>query len=308
MIFFSVIIPLFNKEKYIKTTLESVLQQTFQDFEIIVINDGSTDNSESEVLKFDTSKIKYFKTENKGVSAARNFGITQAKGNYIAFLDADDYWYPYFLDEIHTYIHRFPEQKVFSLALEIEFKNNTFPSVYSITKSGDFEIVNYFDASMKQSVISISASVFEKSVFEKSGVFNQKYQAGEDTDLWVRIGLLFSVVFIWKIGARYVYDNQSLSRTRNITTNKAEFKEYKSLEKENLPLKRFLDYNRFSLAIESKLNNEQEKFRAFYNDIEQKSLSYKKRVLLHLPAWTLSFLVRIKNNLAYLGFGNSVFK
>jgi len=308
MIFFSVIIPLFNKEKYIKATLDSVFKQTFQDFEIIVINDGSTDNSENEVLKFDSSKIRYFKTENKGVSAARNFGITQAKGKYVAFLDADDYWYPYFLDEINSYIQRFPEQKVFSLGLEIEFKKHTFPSVYSITKSGDFEIVNYFVGSMKQSVISISASVFEKSIFEDSGVFNEKYQAGEDTDLWVRIGLLFSVVFIWKIGARYVYDNQSLSRTRNITTNKAEFKEYKLLEDKNLSLKKFLDYNRFSLAIESKLNNEKEKFRIFYNDIEQANLSIKKRVLLHLPTWALSLLVTMKNNLAYLGLGNSVFK
>lgn len=308
MIFFSVIIPVFNKEKYIKATLESVLQQTFQGFEIIVINDGSTDNSESEVLKFDSSKIKYFKTENKGVSSARNFGITQAKGKYIAFLDADDYWYPYFLDEIYNYIQRFPEQKVFSLGLEIEFKNNIFTSVYSITKTGNFEIVNYFDASMKQSVISISASVFEKSIFDESGVFNEKYQAGEDTDLWIRIGLLFSIVFIWKIGARYVYDNQSLSRTRNITTNKAEFKEYKSLEKENLPLKRFLDYNRFSLAIESKLNNEKERFHTFYKEIDLKYLTYKKRILLRLPAFILAVLVKLKNNLAYLGLGNSVFK
>src|SRR5690606_955976 len=104
MIFFSVIIPLFNKEKYIKATLDSVFKQTFQDFEIIVINDGSTDNSENEVLKFDSSKIRYFKTENKGVSAARNFGINQAKGRFITFLDADDYWLPHFLSEIYKYI------------------------------------------------------------------------------------------------------------------------------------------------------------------------------------------------------------
>src|SRR5690606_29302647 len=170
------------------------------------------------------------------------------------------------------------------------------------------EIVNYFDGSMKQSVISISASVFEKSIFEESGIFNEKYQAGEDTDLWVRIGLLFPVVFIWKIGARYVYDNQSLSRTRNLTTNKAEFKEYKHIENKNFSLKKFLDYNRFSLAIESKLNDEKEKFRIFYNEIEQVNLSFKKRILLHLPTWFLSLLVKMKNNLAYLGLGNSVFK
>src|SRR5690606_11844396 len=112
MAFFSIIIPLYNKEKYILATLESVFQQTFEDYEIIVINDGSTDSSEQKVLQLNHQKISYYKTENKGVSAARNFGINQAKGRFITFLDADDYWLPHFLSEIYKYILLLPNQKV----------------------------------------------------------------------------------------------------------------------------------------------------------------------------------------------------
>ena len=91
--FFSVIIPLFNKENEIKSTLESVLSQTFQDFEVIVIDDGSTDNGKKIVEDFNNSKIKLISTRNNGVSKARNIGIEEAKGALIAFLEADDFWF-----------------------------------------------------------------------------------------------------------------------------------------------------------------------------------------------------------------------
>lgn len=88
----SVVIPLYNKDKQIAKTLYSVLKQTYPNFEVIVVNDGSTDNSLSEVSKISDSRIRLICQENKGVSAARNRGIQEAKSDYIAFLDADDEW------------------------------------------------------------------------------------------------------------------------------------------------------------------------------------------------------------------------
>ena len=76
---FSVVISVYNKEKYIADTLKSVLAQTFTDFEVVILNDGSTDNSEAEILKFNDPRIRYFSQENKGASAARNFTVQQAK-------------------------------------------------------------------------------------------------------------------------------------------------------------------------------------------------------------------------------------
>ena len=88
----SVVIPLYNKEKYIKRAIESVLNQTFQKFEIIVVNDGSTDKSAEIVQNIKDPRIRLINQKNAGVSAARNRGIQEAKYEYIAFLDADDFW------------------------------------------------------------------------------------------------------------------------------------------------------------------------------------------------------------------------
>ncbi len=99
----SIIIPVYNGAKFVKDAIESVLAQTYKDYEIIVVNDGSTDNTE-EVLRpyIDKGLIRYFYQENKGVSAARNKGINEARGEYVAFLDADDVWLPEFLHSIFS--------------------------------------------------------------------------------------------------------------------------------------------------------------------------------------------------------------
>ena len=144
MSFFSIIIPLYNKEKFIESTLKSVFDQYFTDFEILIVNDGSTDLSEEKAKQFADPRIRYFLKENGGASSARNYGIEKAQSNYITFLDADDYWYPTFLQEMCEKINRFPKQKVFSAAIEIETSKKTIPAVYSIEKTNDFEIVNYF--------------------------------------------------------------------------------------------------------------------------------------------------------------------
>lgn len=96
----SIVIPLYNKEKQIAHTLQSVFAQTFQDFEIVIVDDGSTDNSVMEVKKFDDPRVLLIQQSNAGVSAARNRGIEEANGELIAFLDADDEWMPEFLQTI----------------------------------------------------------------------------------------------------------------------------------------------------------------------------------------------------------------
>jgi glycosyltransferase involved in cell wall biosynthesis len=95
--YFSVVISLYNKEKHIQSTIESVLAQTFVDFEIVVVNDGSTDGSEAVVKSIDNGRIQIYSQENKGASAGRNAAISKATGTYIALLDADDLWKPNYL-------------------------------------------------------------------------------------------------------------------------------------------------------------------------------------------------------------------
>lgn len=308
MPFFSIIIPLFNKENFIENTIQSILDQTFQDFEIIIINDGSTDKSEEKVFEFKDSRIKYFSKQNEGVSTARNLGIEKATSNFITFLDADDYWYPDFLNVMYEKIKQFPDQKVFAGAIEIETAQKTFPAQYSIQKTNDYELVDYFKASLKETVICTSCAVFDKSIFNEIGVFDPKIKSGQDTDLWIRIGVVYPVLFSWKILARYVYDANSLSKNNNLLQAKLDFSKFRELEKTNADLKYFLDLNRFSLAIKSKLTADQVKFENYYKEIELKNLSFKKRFLLSLPPFLLKILIELKLKMTNLGIGSSVFK
>jgi glycosyltransferase involved in cell wall biosynthesis len=308
MSYFSIIIPLFNKEKFIQKTLKSVLSQTFTDFEIIIINDGSTDKSEEKVIQNIDTRIQYYYKENGGVSSARNFGIEKANSEYLTFIDADDYWHPTFLEEMFQNIKLHAELKVFSSAIEIETSKKIIPAKYSIKKTASFEVVNYFSASEKRTVLCSSSAVFHKTVFEKMGNFDIHLKSGEDTDMWIRIGLVYPILFSWKILARYVYDDKSLSKNHKISIESLDFSKFIEEEKTNPSLKKFLDLNRFSLAIKSKLIGERERFLLFYKGIHLKNMTLKKRILLQLPVCILKPLIDLKTLLANFGLGNSVFK
>lgn len=303
--FFSVIIPLYNKEKYIQNTLQSVLDQFFSDYEIIVVNDGSTDGSTTVVREFNDPRIRYYEKENGGASSARNEGISLAEGKYIAFLDADDYWYPYFLEEIHKYILRFPEQKVFSTATELEYKNKISKAKYALKKTGDYEIVDYFDTTSHKgilftpassfNILFTSASVFQRTVFSEIGVFDKTIKSGQDVDLWIRVGLRYKVCFIWRTCVRYVYDPRSLSKNISNISDKPNYSKYIDIESKNKALKKYIDSERFSLAIKSKLLADRQSFNYFFEHIDLKSLSYKKRILLFIPEKIIRALAYLKS-------------
>ncbi|MCD0466208.1 glycosyltransferase family 2 protein [Flavobacterium sp. ENC] len=308
MPFFSIIIPLYNKENFIENTIQSVLAQTFQDYEVILVNDGSTDSSETKALQFKDPRIQYYSKKNEGVSLARNFGIEKASAQHITFLDADDYWYPDFLQVMFEQIRQFPEQKVFSAAIEIETSKKVFAAQYSIPKTDSSELVNYFSASTKEPIICTSCAVFHKSIFEEIGVFDPKIKSGQDTDLWIRIGLVYPVLFSWNILARYVYDNNSLSKDDTLLHAKMDFSKFTALEKTNADLKYYLDLNRFSLAIKSKLTGNKALFTHFYTGIDLGKIGFKKRFILSLPSSLLWLSIQIKLKMADLGIGSSVFK
>lgn len=144
----SVVIPLYNKEKYVRRTIDSVLKQTFQDFEIVVVNDGSTDNGVGVVNSYNNPKIRLVNQENQGVSAARNRGISEAKYDYIAFLDADDEWTESHLSDIKKLIDKFPHCGVFGTSYQIKKGDELFtPRVYgSYTFSSNEGVLdNYYE-------------------------------------------------------------------------------------------------------------------------------------------------------------------
>lgn len=307
---FSVVISVFNKEKYIADTLKSVLAQTFTDFEVVILNDGSTDNSETEILKFKDPRIRYFSKENQGAGAGRNFVIKEAKYDYIALLDADDYWYPFYLQEQAKLIADFPNESIFATGIEIMKKGKIFPSEYSLSnlQQNEVRIVNFFTASFLNSILTSSSTVLHKNVFSKVGYYEPSIKSGQDTDLWIRAGLEYSIVFLNKSCAVYNYAIASLSNSKLKVSQKASFEKYESFEKDNPTLKKFLDLNRYSLCVLAKIEGNKEAFQKNFQKINQENLSKKQQFLLRQNKTILKYLSKTKDNLEKLGLRLGTFK
>ena len=310
MTYFSIVIAVFNKEKYIADTLKSVLDQTYQNFEIIILNDGSTDNSEAEILKFKDPRIRYFSKENQGAGAARNFVIKEAKNDYIALLDADDSWLPFYLEEQAKLIADYPDESVFATAIDIEKKNKIYASEYSLPnlQLDEVRIVDFYSASFLNSILTSSSTVLHKDVFSKIGYYDPSIKSGQDTDLWIRLGLEYSVVFLNKTCAVYQYALASLSNSKLKVSDKASYEKFEPYEKDNPSLKKFLDLNRYSLCIVAKMQGEKDTFQKNFQKINQENLTKKQQFLLKQNKTTLKYLLKTKDNLEKLGLRLGTFK
>jgi glycosyltransferase involved in cell wall biosynthesis len=295
MAVFSVIISVFNKEPYIQDTIESVLNQSFDKFELIVVNDGSTDRSLEIIESVDDNRLHIITTSNLGASSSRNTGIKAAQNQYIALLDGDDLWDEDFLKEIYHCIQKYPEQSVFSTALAQKYESKIVPSRYNFEQKTTCQIHNYFKSSLGQSILSSSSLVFDKGILKTTGYFNTSIISGQDTDMWIRIGIHYDIVFINKILAYYRYVPNSLSNTTFDLQKKPNFESYKTFEADNGPLKRFLDINRYSLALMSKINDQKEAYVYFKSNLDMANLPLTKKALLLSPKWVLKGLLKIKS-------------
>ena len=195
MCFFSVIIPAYNRAHLIENTIQSVLAQEFQDYEIIVIDDGSTDNT-IETLKPYQSSIKVVGQKNKGPGAARNLGIKNATGKYVAFLDSDDSWFPWTLSNIKKEIDRWQEPTFISgsyIYLEIggSVNSENTPTPVS-TYYQDF----YTCPGIPFYSFTTSSVVIKTQVLKDIGGFSEKRTNYEDMDLYLRLGITPGFVYI----------------------------------------------------------------------------------------------------------------
>ena len=307
MALFSVVITVYNKAQYIEHTINSVLNQTVQNFEIIVVNDGSTDTSLAIINSIADPRIVVYSTKNKGAGAARNYGIDKATSPYIALLDGDDYWHPNYLEEICNLQKRFPNACVFATAIELKAQHFSYPATYSIAKK-TYQVVNYFQASTQHTLLSSSSVVIANEVFEKVGVFDETIVSGQDTDLWIRIGLEFSIAFSNRVAVTYIDVPKSLSNRTKDVNLKCRFDKFQKEEKNNPALKKVLDLNRYSMALLSKLNRDTSNYQYFKNALDAKNLNWKQKTLLKLSPAVLKLLIRFKAYLKSKKIVLSVFK
>lgn len=195
----SVVITLYNKEKHIRNTLKGVLGQSFQYFEIVVVDDGSTDNSVSEVQRFKDPRIRIISQTNAGVSAARNRGILESKGEFIALLDGDDEWKPDYLATQYALAEKYPECDVF--ATDYEFRSNDGKISPTIIKrlhfdSEDGVLTNYFEiASHSHPPLWTSAIMVSKNALELIGGFPYGIKSGEDLLTWARLACRHKIAY-----------------------------------------------------------------------------------------------------------------
>ena len=209
----SVIIPLYNKAESIATALNCVLAQTYQDFEVVVVDDGSTDNGAAIVEQYVDSRIRLVRQENAGVSAARNRGIKEARGEYVAFLDADDEWLPEYLSVQHGLAQKYPQCDVFATNYIFHgFTGNQVPTILRRlpSKNEDFELTNYFEvAYSSHPPLWTSAVMVRKCAIESVGEFPVGVKSGEDLLTWARLAVRYKIAYsvrplaIYNLGEGY---------------------------------------------------------------------------------------------------------
>ncbi len=280
----SVVIPLYNKVQSIQKTLDSVLSQTYQNFEILVVDDGSTDGSAEvaeEMLKtFCPSSIVFrlIRKSNGGVSSARNEGILAAKGEYIAFLDADDLWHPEYLETLSRLIQDYPDAAIYGIGYT-KLDGDEIPhGMECSTARGEIKDVwnNYPDCWTGSSSSSSRVRLIE------AGMFDVRMAYGEDIDMWWRLLL----------SGKGVYDNKILAFYRQDTENRA--------MKKVIPLEKHIPYfmDKYAIPRANCVN-----FRRFFdremvyilfpylfiNDYKKEARLIAKKIDYSLQKWTIYF-------------------
>lgn len=204
---FSVVIPLYNKVDTIERAVRSVVAQTCTDWELIIVNDGSTDGSLAVVKHLATEfRIKIIDKPNGGVSSARNAGANAAVGEYIALLDGDDIWYPRHLERMRKSISRYPDIKFFGAGYE----RITGKCVYFTIPWGGCKVIDVFSMLRYGQPINSSTVVIEKGAWHHIGGFDLRYSFYEDFEFFFRLGMHTKCCVIQKIDS--VYTNDAISQ------------------------------------------------------------------------------------------------
>ncbi len=205
---FSVIIPLYNKTPYVKKAIESVLAQTWRDFELIVIDDGSSDGSfavADAALKESAVPYQLVHQENAGVSTARNNGVSLSHGDYICFLDADDWWAPTFLEKMGGLIRDYPEAGIFGTNYYY-VKNGVERVCIEGVETGYINYCRVYADRLKMPLWT-GATCLSRKMFDTVGGFRSHLRLGEDFDLWIKIVLKHRVAFLNEPLSYYFQDS-----------------------------------------------------------------------------------------------------
>lgn len=304
----SVIIPTFNREFFIKDAIDSVLNQTFQDFEIVVIDDGSTDNTKDIIDGYNDYRIHYFYQKNRGLNPARNAGIKNSRGNYIAFLDSDDIWEPDKLEKQVEILNQKPEIGLVYCGSSLIDENKNFIGKRPlITYKGDvFKKLVMYNFLYNGSVV-----LFRKSCIEKVGLFDETITRMTDWEFYLRFSVYFKYWGIDEYLIKYRVHKKTMSNDFELFENSG-FKilnrvfQMKDIETRHLRLVNMAYAMRYRYIGRRHFeNNLFEKARNYFKEALRRapSAAFRSDVLLfyllsHLPQKNIDFLRNLKKNTA----------
>jgi len=308
---FSIVIPVYNKADTIRMSIDSILKQTYKDFEIIVINDGSTDNINDAISIYDDKRIRIINQMNAGVSSARNAGITNSKNSFICFLDADDIWQHNHLEILKNMINRYPQSGMYVTSHRVIKNDGSYIDSNQYLKNIEAEFIYTDDLfeillNVKGTIIHTNSVCINKRAFDLAGLFEPGVKIGEDTDMWYRIAAYHSVVLSKKVTTEY--HRQFSTATRSVTIiprSIFEERENKLLSDERINLSKrknisiLYDKGRIRKCMLFWLNGEKKEARKMISNVIHKEYFKKKilksKLMLLIPHRILLFLYITKN-------------
>lgn len=300
---FSVVIPLYNKEADVLKTLKSVLNQRFRAFEIIVVNDASTDNSLQIVKSIDDKRIRIIEhKKNRGLSASRNTGIKAAKNEYIAFLDADDYWDIAFLEAVKKLVVNNPKEHVFGTFYKEVINGKTHIPKVNVPKKKvgkSWVIDDFFELNKQNLIITQSCLVIKKSAFKFIGGYAEEITFAEDIEFYIRCFSTYNLTYTFQ---PFHFQNKDVQNS--ITSSSTSEKEYPSLERylgKSDSIDDFINHYLYCFCRRLKNENEIKTMKYYRKKIIKTKLSFIKIVLIYLPQPFYIAMLKLKK--AMLRFG-----
>ena len=291
----SVVIPVYNKEKFIANTIYSVLNQTLSDFELIIVDDSSTDKSLSIIDSIKDKRIKTYSIKNSGVSKSRNYGVEKSTSNLIAFLDADDLWKNNHLEQLYKLYLENPNCGMYAMSYMKNINFKSYKKSYFGLSNFSGILENFFTSSSVDCIASSSSVMIPLNVFKKINGFNENLKKREDTALWIKIALNYKIAFSTITTVEIVINEHGNHLSKSHENPWCFFDLFKFQEQNNVDLKKFLDLNRFSEAINFKLNKEHNNFKIITKSINYRNLNFKQKILIKTPFRILLFLKKIQS-------------
>ncbi len=303
-----VILPVFNKAATLSRAVNSVLQQAYTDYKILIVDDGSTDGSATiaQDLKSDRVEVHVQKS-NQGVSAARNIGLNYAQENnftYVALLDADDYWQPTHLDTLIKLTQSFPNAQAFATNYILKRPRKTYKTKFSnLLETEQQQLEFFFTNNFLNPVLTCSTVMVTTDALKKIGSFNESYTHFEDIDWFIRIGMKVPVAFTKKVTVSV--DETAMNRSDRVDMKLRRFPDFTTYDDQvgnHEGLGKYLSLNRYAIALAYRMENDIKNATQYKQAIDMDDLNRKQTKLINMSRLQLKSLKKTQRVLGNLGF------